>query len=197
MCSKNEIEMKPTRNGMQVQELGLLITDCPCVAADLGKVFAQYWDMGATNASLPPTWPTGYSTAYNASNPFRLSLSVPTQEGASSSRTSPLWENITLFISVLLFLLFLLPCCQTFFFHLAKPSRACLSWFSGRDLSTAGNIVTAEFTQILGTWGHVGLAENGPFSSKYLFNKTCLDIWKNYYHLKRYGDGRESFDEFI
>lgn len=48
----------------------MLVTNCPCLAADLKKVFSVYWDMGKPNAVIPPTWPKDYNTRINDSNPL-------------------------------------------------------------------------------------------------------------------------------
>lgn len=56
----------------QVKELGALVTNCSCLAADLKKVFNVYWDMGIPNAVIPPTWPKEYNTRINDSNPLSM-----------------------------------------------------------------------------------------------------------------------------
>ncbi|KAL0281226.1 UNVERIFIED_CONTAM: hypothetical protein PYX00_002277 [Menopon gallinae] len=60
-----------------VKELGVAIHDCPCIAADLGKVFDVYWALGESN-EVPSKWPEKYSTRYNANNPLNVSFSDKT-----------------------------------------------------------------------------------------------------------------------
>ena len=37
----------------QVKELGVLVTDCPCLAADMAKIFEVYWALGGEGKSVP------------------------------------------------------------------------------------------------------------------------------------------------
>uniref|UniRef100_A0A914XD81 PLD phosphodiesterase domain-containing protein n=1 Tax=Plectus sambesii TaxID=2011161 RepID=A0A914XD81_9BILA len=58
----------------EVKELGVQLTDCTCVAHDLGKVFNVYWKMGAPKAELPSRWPLQWRTEFNADHPLLISL---------------------------------------------------------------------------------------------------------------------------
>lgn len=58
----------------KVKELGVLITNCSCLAKDISKIFNVYWDMGKKNAVIPPSWPQEYSTKINASNPVGVNF---------------------------------------------------------------------------------------------------------------------------
>lgn len=60
------------RSLTQVKELGVLITNCSCLAKDVQKVFNVYWDMGKENAAIPPSWPNDYSTNINSTNPISV-----------------------------------------------------------------------------------------------------------------------------
>ncbi|KAG0418170.1 hypothetical protein HPB47_005087 [Ixodes persulcatus] len=62
------------RSLTQVKELGALVLDCECLAADLMKVFEVYWMLGVPNATVPAHWPANLSTQINALTPARLSL---------------------------------------------------------------------------------------------------------------------------
>ena len=55
----------------KVKEVGVLVTDCPCLAEDMEKIWSVYWALGGAT-SLPSTWPTELSTSYNANNPLSL-----------------------------------------------------------------------------------------------------------------------------
>jgi len=59
------------RSLTQVKEVGVLVTDCPCLAEDMEKIWSVYWALGGAT-SLPSTWPTELSTLYNANNPLSL-----------------------------------------------------------------------------------------------------------------------------
>lgn len=59
------------RSLTQVKEVGVLVTDCPCLAMDMEKIWSVYWEMGVSS-SLPPSWPDQYSTQYNAESPLQL-----------------------------------------------------------------------------------------------------------------------------
>ncbi|XP_055547014.1 5'-3' exonuclease PLD3-like [Wyeomyia smithii] len=56
------------RSLTQVKELGVLVTNCSCLASDVAKIFDVYWDMGTANSKIPPQWPEKYSTKYNSNN---------------------------------------------------------------------------------------------------------------------------------
>ena len=44
-----------------MKELGALVTDCPCLAEDVSKLFDVYWSVG-DKSSLPVKWPEKYAT---------------------------------------------------------------------------------------------------------------------------------------
>ncbi|XP_058449918.1 5'-3' exonuclease PLD3-like isoform X2 [Malaya genurostris] len=56
------------RSLTQVKELGVLATNCSCLATDIAKIFDVYWAMGIPNAQIPSQWPEAYATKYNANN---------------------------------------------------------------------------------------------------------------------------------
>lgn len=60
------------RSLTQVKELGVLITNCSCLAQDVSKIFNVYWDMGKENAVIPLSWPKEYSTNINSTNPISI-----------------------------------------------------------------------------------------------------------------------------
>ncbi len=58
----------------QVKELGVLGFDCPCLAADLMKIFEVYWFMGVPGAAIPSTWPQKFHTKFNGRRPMTVLL---------------------------------------------------------------------------------------------------------------------------
>lgn len=60
-------------NIVQVKELGAVVYNCSCLAADLGKIFEAYWLLGDSQ-SVPSPWPSSFSTPYNKDTPLQLPL---------------------------------------------------------------------------------------------------------------------------
>lgn len=60
------------RSLTQVKELGVLVTDCPCLAKDVAKIFEAYWYLGRDDAHVPSRWPDAYSTKYNSKSPLSV-----------------------------------------------------------------------------------------------------------------------------
>ncbi|XP_053115585.1 5'-3' exonuclease PLD4 [Hemicordylus capensis] len=56
----------------QMKEVGLVISNCSCLADDLWKTFKTYWDLGEPNATIPSPWPSNYSTEINRQNPVEV-----------------------------------------------------------------------------------------------------------------------------
>jgi phospholipase D3/4 len=63
------------RSLTQVKEVGVLVTDCPCLAGDMAKIWEVYWALGGAT-TLPSSWPARLATRYNADTPLALP-SVP------------------------------------------------------------------------------------------------------------------------
>ncbi|XP_023658082.1 5'-3' exonuclease PLD4 [Paramormyrops kingsleyae] len=59
----------------QVKELGVVVYDCPHLAADLYKIFKSYWVMGRHNASVPKHWPAYFDTSINKESPLMVNIS--------------------------------------------------------------------------------------------------------------------------
>ncbi|CAG5893922.1 unnamed protein product [Menidia menidia] len=73
------------RSLTQVKELGVVVRDCGCLAADLLKIFEAYWLLGAGGA-VPSPWPAAFSTPYNQDSPMQLRLNgTPAAAYLSSS----------------------------------------------------------------------------------------------------------------
>uniref|UniRef100_A0A8C5GFD0 5'-3' exonuclease PLD3 n=1 Tax=Gouania willdenowi TaxID=441366 RepID=A0A8C5GFD0_GOUWI len=76
------------RSLTQVKELGAVVYNCSCLAADLGKIFEAYWFVGE-NHSIPSPWPSSFSTHYNKDTPLQLPLNnTPSSVYLSSSPPS-------------------------------------------------------------------------------------------------------------
>ncbi|XP_071374334.1 5'-3' exonuclease PLD3 [Centroberyx affinis] len=76
------------RSLTQVKELGAVVYNCSCLAADLGKIFEAYWFLGQSQ-SIPSPWPSSFSTAYNKDTPLQLPLNgTPSSVYLSSSPPS-------------------------------------------------------------------------------------------------------------
>lgn len=76
------------RSLTQVKELGAVVYNCSCLAADLGKIFEAYWFLGESR-SIPSPWPVSFSTAYNKDTPLQLPLNnTPSDVYLSSSPPS-------------------------------------------------------------------------------------------------------------
>uniref|UniRef100_A0A336MHH7 CSON000579 protein n=1 Tax=Culicoides sonorensis TaxID=179676 RepID=A0A336MHH7_CULSO len=82
------------RSLTQVKELGLLATNCTCLAQDIAKIFDVYWKLGASNARIPRKWPDELKTEINATNQAEINF---TNLGSSrlyiSSSPPPLSPN--------------------------------------------------------------------------------------------------------
>ncbi|KAF3693315.1 Phospholipase D3 [Channa argus] len=76
------------RSLTQVKELGAVVYNCSCLAADLGKIFEAYWFLGESQ-SIPSPWPASFSTLYNENTPLQLQLNnTPSSVYLSSSPPS-------------------------------------------------------------------------------------------------------------
>ncbi|XP_056139309.1 5'-3' exonuclease PLD3 [Lampris incognitus] len=62
------------RSLTQVKELGAVVYNCSCLAADLGKIFEAYWFLGQSGQKIPSPWPSSFSTPYNKDTPLQLPL---------------------------------------------------------------------------------------------------------------------------
>ncbi|KAJ8309467.1 hypothetical protein KUTeg_014341 [Tegillarca granosa] len=60
------------RSLTQVKELGALITNCSCMAQDMGKLFDAYWYLGTNTSSIPSQWPPTYNTNINNNSTMKI-----------------------------------------------------------------------------------------------------------------------------
>lgn len=60
------------RSLTQVKELGVLVTNCTCLAKDVSKIFKAYWFLGKNNSHIPANWPDEYSTKFNMITPITV-----------------------------------------------------------------------------------------------------------------------------
>ena len=59
---------------LQVKEMGVMATDCECLAADAERLFEVYWYLARPGASIPSPWPSSYSAFFNMSNPASITI---------------------------------------------------------------------------------------------------------------------------
>uniref|UniRef100_A0A7E4ZRG0 PLD phosphodiesterase domain-containing protein n=1 Tax=Panagrellus redivivus TaxID=6233 RepID=A0A7E4ZRG0_PANRE len=57
------------RSLTQVKELGVAVFNCPCLTADIDKIFQVYWHMGIPHQPIPSAWPSSFATSFNSGNP--------------------------------------------------------------------------------------------------------------------------------
>lgn len=60
------------RSLTQVKELGVLVTNCTCLAKDVSKIFKAYWLLGKNNSHIPAHWPDEFSTKFNMNSPITV-----------------------------------------------------------------------------------------------------------------------------
>lgn len=54
--------------------MGVVVRNCPAVAADIFRIFSVYWLLGDEGAKVPDTWPIAYRTQFNAKTPMDVIL---------------------------------------------------------------------------------------------------------------------------
>nr|CDJ82523.1 Phospholipase D Transphosphatidylase and Phospholipase D viral envelope domain containing protein [Haemonchus contortus] len=74
----------------EVKELGLYVQNCPCLAADLHKIFAVYWHLGQKHAKIPTKWPSSFETSFNIKSPMKINLNGLDTDIFISSSPAPL-----------------------------------------------------------------------------------------------------------
>ncbi|XP_051901223.1 5'-3' exonuclease PLD3-like isoform X2 [Pristis pectinata] len=62
------------RSLTQVKELGVVLSNCSCLAQDMERIFGVYWHLGAEGAAIPRHWPHSYSALSSRQHPLRLTL---------------------------------------------------------------------------------------------------------------------------
>ncbi|XP_028403825.1 phospholipase D3-like [Dendronephthya gigantea] len=78
------------RSLTQVKELGLLTSNCSCLATDMSKIFDIYWFLAENNSHIPDHWPTSLDTNYNKDHPMPLMINGNAGEVYLSSSPPPL-----------------------------------------------------------------------------------------------------------
>ncbi|KAK7068336.1 catalytic activity protein [Halocaridina rubra] len=63
------------RSLTQVKEVGILISNCSCLAEDMSKIFEVYWQLGKEGAEIPVIWPSYLQTSFNIENQMPVALS--------------------------------------------------------------------------------------------------------------------------
>jgi phospholipase D3/4 len=62
------------RSLTQVKELGVMGTDCQCLAQDAEKLFEIYWYLATPTSHIPCPWPPQYNAMFNLPHPAFISL---------------------------------------------------------------------------------------------------------------------------
>lgn len=75
------------RSLTQVKEMGVLVTDCACMATDMNKIFDVYWELGQQDSKIPSPWPAELATNINSLS--RLNLTNPSLQVYLSSSPPP------------------------------------------------------------------------------------------------------------
>ena len=57
---------------IQVKEMGAVISQCGCMAEDIGKIFDAYWYLAQPTVEVPSVWPDSYNTQYNNRTPMEV-----------------------------------------------------------------------------------------------------------------------------
>ncbi|PSN30440.1 hypothetical protein C0J52_25520 [Blattella germanica] len=60
----------------QVKEMGIVVYNCSCLAADILKIFEVYWFLGNPDSKIPSKWPETLSTQYNINTPFSININT-------------------------------------------------------------------------------------------------------------------------
>nr|XP_014354374.1 PREDICTED: phospholipase D3-like isoform X2 [Latimeria chalumnae] len=62
------------RSLTQVKELGVVISNCSCLAHDMKRIFQMYSYLGEKEAMIPAKWPRQYSARSSMGHPLKLKL---------------------------------------------------------------------------------------------------------------------------
>lgn len=73
------------RSFTQVKELGAVVTNCSCLAGDVGKIFDAYWYLAEPESQIPAKWPEQYNTLYNSDNPMSVQFNGSNDDAFFSS----------------------------------------------------------------------------------------------------------------
>jgi len=83
------------RSLTQVKELGVLVTDCPCLANDMDKIWSVY-NVLANKDKIPDTWPDSLSTNINSNSPLKLSNDLSVFLSSSPAPFCPSGRDVDL-----------------------------------------------------------------------------------------------------
>ena len=54
--------------------MGAIISDCSCMAEDIGKIFDAYWYLAEPKSQIPSVWPPSFETKFNNNTPMEVSF---------------------------------------------------------------------------------------------------------------------------
>ena len=58
----------------QVKELGLLGTNCECLAQDAQRLFDVYWYLSTPGTTIPSKWPPQFGALFSMDSPAKLDI---------------------------------------------------------------------------------------------------------------------------
>ena len=59
---------------LQVKEMGAIISECGCMAEDIGKIFDAYWYLAEPTSQIPSVWPPSFDTKFNNNTPMEVNF---------------------------------------------------------------------------------------------------------------------------
>jgi len=59
----------------EVKELGIVLYECPCLVADVTRIFESNWMLATEDSKIPKHWPSQYWTRYNKNKPITVEAS--------------------------------------------------------------------------------------------------------------------------
>ncbi|XP_069687387.1 5'-3' exonuclease PLD3-like isoform X2 [Periplaneta americana] len=77
------------RSLTEVKEMGLVVYNCSCLAADLSKIFEAYWFLGNPDAEIPAKWPDSYNTQFNMEHPLNVTVNSSSRADVYISSSPP------------------------------------------------------------------------------------------------------------
>lgn len=81
------------RSFTQVKEMGAIISQCSCMAEDIGKIFDAYWYLAEPTSQIPSVWPASFDTKYNNNTPMEVTFNGTSFQSFMSSSPPRLCPN--------------------------------------------------------------------------------------------------------
>lgn len=81
------------RSFTQVKEMGAVISECSCMAEDIGKIFGAYWYLAEPTSKIPSVWPPSFDTKFNNNTPMEVSFNGTRFQSYMSSSPPTICPN--------------------------------------------------------------------------------------------------------